>query len=178
MTLWGNPETGMTVPGTILDSGQRQFPFQIQIPQNIPASFEYSGSMFQSTEASIRYKIKVYLDIPMGLDVVVKKPIQMFCVVPPEMRQKYDASRSVETSKTVCCLCLSQGDIQTKLDCPDTVWYANVPRPLVGTIKTDNHSSRNCTTTKISVVQMITLSARHRYFILLCLVLEIYFHEP
>jgi hypothetical protein len=159
--LWGNPETGMTVPGTILDPGQRQFPFQIQIPLNVPASFEFVGSIWN--EASIRYKVKAYLDIPMGVDVTVKKPLQMFCVISPEMRQTYDASRSVESSKTVCCLCLSRGDIHTKLDCPDTVWCANVPRPLVGMVKTDNYSSRDCTGAKITVTQLITITARSRY---------------
>jgi hypothetical protein len=156
VTLWGNPDTGICIPGSLLAPGQRQFPFQFEIPPDLPASFEFKKV------ARIRYKLEAYLDIPLGMDIMVKVPLQMGLNVTPEMRQPFDAMRSTESSKTVCCLCFSRGDIHTKLVLPSTVLYLNFSRPLQGTVTTDNFSSRNCTKATISITQHVKFSACHR----------------
>jgi hypothetical protein len=153
VTLWGNPDTGNSVPATQFDPGERQYPFHFEVPHDALPSFNRFTS-------GIFYSIEAYLDIPMSIDISVKENLQVDGgVITPQMRQTFDAMRSTESSKTVCCLCFAGGDIHSKLECPDTVLYSNQPRRITGSIKTDNFSSRNCNKATIAIVKHVKFTA-------------------
>jgi hypothetical protein len=114
MTLWGNPESGLGIPNSQLTAGTHRFPFEFQVPAALLGSFEWKKS-YSTSEARIRYKLKAYLDIAMGRDIVDVIPIQVYSPITALQRQPFDALRTQQVSKSICLSWFSKGDIQVIL---------------------------------------------------------------
>ncbi|KAI9183410.1 hypothetical protein H9P43_004327 [Blastocladiella emersonii ATCC 22665] len=154
-TVWGSREKGFLVAGSDLAPGQYTFPFAFQLPPDAPTSFE-------SESGHIRYKLRAYLDRPWKSDFVTHVRFHVNARVDPTVAAGYDAMRSVEAQKTVCCWIWAQGTLHSRLACDRTVLDpATFPAgtSLAARLHIDNWSSRKCKNMTVSLVRRDTFLA-------------------
>ena len=68
ITLTGNPREEGKIP-----AGQRLYPFSLQLPQNLPSSYE-GGIGF------VRYAASCNVDVPWGFDIDTKRMFSIMSV--------------------------------------------------------------------------------------------------
>ncbi|XP_030749787.1 arrestin domain-containing protein 3-like isoform X1 [Sitophilus oryzae] len=96
-----------------LSSGQHIYPFNIQLPQNIP-------STYHSEKGTVSYKITATVDRPMALDfednmvIVVNSPIDLNTIASATDLQP----SSYSDEKTLCCWCCAQGPVTMDVELP------------------------------------------------------------
>ncbi|XP_018027461.1 arrestin domain-containing protein 2 isoform X2 [Hyalella azteca] len=93
-----------------LSAGNHAWPFNFQLPLNIPSSFE-------GTAGYIRYSIAAKTYISMGFDKKHKFYISINC--PLDLNSSYLAKAPlvIQTTDTSCCLCFSKGPININMRC-------------------------------------------------------------
>ncbi|KAK6039216.1 arrestin domain protein [Cooperia oncophora] len=93
----------------ILARGLHQFPFTFELPQTtLPCSLE-------SRHGTIRYYIKVIIDIPYASS---PQGIKYFTIIGPHldcMEEKYLSSLSGQDRKTTCCWCCRRGALALRV---------------------------------------------------------------
>lgn len=102
--VWGNDKgDDLSIP--ILESGVHKFPFKFPLPEiALPCSFE-------SKAGTIRYYIKVTIDIPYASP---PQGIKHFTVIGPNIdcgEAKFLTPVVSQDMKVVCCLCCKKGPI-------------------------------------------------------------------
>lgn len=102
-TVWGKDKPEGNVP--ILPRGHHQFPFRFQLPESsLPCSFE-------SKAGTIRYYIKVTIDIPYASP---PQGMKYFTIIGPHidcMDEQYLKPLVGQDKKTTCCLCCERGPV-------------------------------------------------------------------
>ncbi|XP_046545836.1 arrestin domain-containing protein 3-like [Haliotis rubra] len=93
----------------ILAPGQYTYPFQFELPANLPSSFE-------GQHGYLRYWIKVTMEKPWKNDYSTKKVFTVLC--PMDLNREPSsgvASPSVKKNKRLCCLCCRSGPVSAVL---------------------------------------------------------------
>ena len=136
-----------------LEPGDYSFPFQIQLPSNLPTSFE-------SSNARIRYSLTSTIDIPWAFDQHTYKAITVISHVDlnldPTLRRPYNLCES----KTVCCCCCKSGPISATLCLKKTGFVCG--EYLSGDVTINNQSSRDVKPPTIHLYEKLTLHATTR----------------
>ncbi|BFZ02494.1 hypothetical protein BsWGS_05532 [Bradybaena similaris] len=90
---------------TQLAQGRHVFPFQFQIPQGLPSSFE-------GPYGHIRYTVKCTIDKPWKFDHTTKQPFTIISIL--DLNQQPNCLQRLQGSneKTLCCWCCKSGPIQ------------------------------------------------------------------
>ncbi|KAJ8947009.1 hypothetical protein NQ318_019090 [Aromia moschata] len=145
--LYGN-QSGTTS----LSMGQHIYPFTINLPNNLPGTFncEYG---------SISYKLVAFVDRPMAFDYedqvifVVMAPIDLNLLQIPQLLEP----TSYSSEKTVCCWCCAQGPISLDVELPRRTL---VPGETVNvTARLSNMSNTNVDGVHFELKQNITCLA-------------------
>ncbi|ETN74243.1 arrestin domain protein, partial [Necator americanus] len=109
MLIWGKDKTDESEVVPILARGLHQFPFAFDLPQStLPCSLE-------SRHGTIRYYIKVIIDIPYASS---PQGIKYFTVIGPHidcMEEKYLSPLSGQDRKTTCCWCCRRGALALRV---------------------------------------------------------------
>ncbi|KAK6179417.1 hypothetical protein SNE40_011782 [Patella caerulea] len=92
----------------VLPAGQYTYPFQFQLPSNIPSSFE-------GQYGHIRYYIKVMIEKPWRCDYTCQKVYTVIC--PLDLNRDPAAATPIQSQKQkkLCCLCCRTGPVSATL---------------------------------------------------------------
>lgn len=140
-----------------LEVGNYTYPFQIDLPNNIPSSFEH-------TFGKIRYSLQGTIDIPWAFDKHTVKTITVISnldlnQLSPTLRQPYGLSET----KILCCGCCASDPITATFN---VLKCGFVPgESLIYNISIDNKSNRDVIETTIKLVQEIKLTGSSREII-------------
>ncbi|VDM57375.1 unnamed protein product [Angiostrongylus costaricensis] len=103
LLIWGKDKNDDSEVIPILARGMHQFPFVFDLPQStLPCSFE-------SRHGTIRYYIKVIIDIPYASS---PQGVKYFTIIGPHidcMEEKYLSALSGQDRKMTCCWCCRRG---------------------------------------------------------------------
>ncbi|VDO72028.1 unnamed protein product [Haemonchus placei] len=109
LLIWGKDKNDESEGVPILARGLHQFPFSFDLPQTtLPCSLE-------SRHGTIRYYIKVIIDIPYASS---PQGIKYFTIIGPHldcMEEKYLSALSGQDRKTTCCLCCRRGALALRV---------------------------------------------------------------
>jgi len=110
--------------GGVVPAGQFSFPFQVQVPNWLPPSFLWKyRDMDEKYKASIKYKIKAYIQDRTGRD----KPIygkRVLLINPPMPPPGQSAELHAEKNVTSCC-CIDQGPVSVNCMFEKNVYFPN-----------------------------------------------------
>ncbi|XP_043223686.1 arrestin domain-containing protein 2-like [Amphibalanus amphitrite] len=105
-TIWGKDKPEGNVP--ILPRGFHTFPFRFQLPESsLPCSFESKAS-------TIRYYIKVTIDIPYASP---PQGMKYFTIIGPHidcMDEQYLKPMVGQDKRTSCCFCCKRGPVSLR----------------------------------------------------------------
>ncbi|XP_050700191.1 arrestin domain-containing protein 2-like [Eriocheir sinensis] len=105
-TIWGKDKPEGNVP--ILPRGHHTFPFRFQLPESsLPCSFE-------SKSGTIRYYIKVTVDIPYASP---PQGMKYFTIIGPHidcMDEQYLKPMVGQDKRALCCLCCKRGPVSLR----------------------------------------------------------------
>ncbi|XP_050401776.1 arrestin domain-containing protein 3 [Patella vulgata] len=92
----------------VIPAGQYTYPFQFQLPSNIPSSFE-------GQYGHIRYYIKVMIEKPWRCDYTCQKVYTVIC--PLDLNRDPAAATPIRSQKQkkLCCLCCRTGPVSATL---------------------------------------------------------------
>ncbi|OWA49892.1 putative Arrestin domain-containing protein 2 [Hypsibius exemplaris] len=117
LVVWGKEKTDESIP--ILPRGHHELPFKFLLPepanQPMPCSFE-------SKTGTIRYYIKVTIDIPYASP---PQGIKYFTLIGPTIdcgEDKYLTPVIAQDIKVLCCLCCRRGPISLHCTLPRTAY--------------------------------------------------------
>eukprot|EP00092_Neocalanus_flemingeri_P026417 GFUD01028635.1.p1 GENE.GFUD01028635.1~~GFUD01028635.1.p1 ORF type:complete len:421 (+),score=80.89 GFUD01028635.1:75-1265(+) len=136
-----------------IEAGDHEFPFQFQLPLNIPSSF--AGKY-----GKIVYNITAVVDRPWRFD---HETVAFFTVVgiyDLNLDPKAMNPQSLSDHKTLCCLCCTTGPISATVKV-DRSGYVPGETIFLQALA-DNKSSRIMTKTVVRLVQKITFKANRR----------------
>jgi len=155
---------------TVLEAGLHEFPFQYQLPQDLPGVFEYENKEKRmlsiesedrheeetmKTKAKIVYKLKCYLDFKNAKDLTAKQELVVHELLEKELKPSSD-----ETTQTVMlCCCIPRGECELK-----AVFDKNAYAPgecAQCFAKIDNRSSSDVGNMKVKLMRTITLKGKH-----------------
>ncbi|VDL82151.1 unnamed protein product, partial [Nippostrongylus brasiliensis] len=109
LLIWGKDKNDESDVVPILARGMHQFPFSFDLPQStLPCSLE-------SRHGTIRYYIKVIIDIPYASS---PQGIKYFTIIGPHldcMEEKYLSALSGQDRKTTCCWCCRRGALALRV---------------------------------------------------------------
>ncbi|CAD8072819.1 unnamed protein product [Paramecium primaurelia] len=117
----------------MIPQGQYQFPFEFQLKQNLPASFEYKE---QNLECRIKYSVKAEIDSPNNDQKKIKFK-QEFLVREPNNDKPKDKEQTLYP-KT--CFCIPMGTIQLDYEFDQEDYQSNDIANL--TVKINNSQSK------------------------------------
>ncbi|XP_041372265.1 arrestin domain-containing protein 3-like [Gigantopelta aegis] len=92
----------------ILPPGQYTYPFQIELPYNLPSSFEGQFGF-------VRYWVVVNIEKPWNTDYSVKKVFTVICPVDLNREPTASTSSQCRKQKRMCCLCCRSGPVCAEL---------------------------------------------------------------
>ncbi|KAF2365094.1 Arrestin-like N-terminal [Trinorchestia longiramus] len=128
----------------VLIKGLHSFPFKFQLPESsLPCSFE-------SKSGTIRYYIKVTLDMPYASP---PQGMKYFTVIGPHidcMDEQYLKPMCGEDKKSLCCLCCARGPVTLRSQLERTAYVSGESIKLKAEI--DNQSEEEATL-KVKLVQ-------------------------
>ncbi|CAD6196935.1 unnamed protein product [Caenorhabditis auriculariae] len=109
LLLWGKDKNDESEGVPILARGVHQFPFNFPLPQStLPCSLE-------SRHGTIRYYIKVIIDIPYASS---PQGIKYFTIIGPHidcMEEKYLSPLTAQDRKVTCCWCCQRGALALRI---------------------------------------------------------------
>ncbi|PAV76029.1 hypothetical protein WR25_02845 [Diploscapter pachys] len=116
LLLWGKDKNDESEGCPILARGSHQFPFAFELPQStLPCSLE-------SRHGTIRYYIKVIIDIPYASS---PQGVKYFTIIGPHidcMEEKYLSPLSGQDRKTICCWCCQRGALALRITVDRTAY--------------------------------------------------------
>ena len=129
-----------------LETGEQVFPFQMQLPQILPTSFEH-------IHARVRYSLKGTMDIPWAFDKTVNLSLTVIQQVDlntnPLLRQPATGSQV----NTICCCCCKSDPIIAKLSLPKSGYVPG--EQLIFNASIDNKSNYEMKSTSLKIIQYI-----------------------
>lgn len=149
------PLYGMAGGGSriVLPAGRQTYPFAINIPLQLPSSFE--GSI-----GHIRYTLKAEIDRPWKFDHKYMVPIIINEVIDTNLPQ-YNIRPGGSVSKDVGCLCCAAGPLDMTGSI-DRGCYCPGERILI-TADIQNHTTRDMDAVKAKLIQTITYHATNHH---------------
>jgi hypothetical protein len=123
------------------------YPFQINLPPNLPTSFEH-------LHGQIRYSLSGHLDIPWAFDKYVVRSFTVLGTHDLNMNQALRQPCVMSDHKTLCCLCCKSGPIIAKLSLKKGGYVPG--EDIFFDASVDNKSSRGLEMS-VRLVQLITL---------------------
>lgn len=147
---------GVSSNSNFLDPGQFQFPFNFQLPTNIPPSFIYGclgASVMISYNMRVAFKMKGMMesDIKWMAYLHIMAPL----VDPNQMPHLLEPATKVK-EKFLCCLCCQSGPIVTRLQLEKQVFYSG--EPIVFHAELDNKATnKTLGEVEAKLVKQITL---------------------
>ncbi|XP_060557998.1 arrestin domain-containing protein 3-like [Ruditapes philippinarum] len=146
--LFGKQQSGKS--SVKFKPGKYEYPFKVQLPSNIPASFE-------AFVGQVRYSLKAHIDIRWAKDKYCKKLITI--VVPLDLNTIPNVTEGATNTgeKRLCCLCCESDPISGMIAI-DRKGY--VPGEMIivrGEI--NNQSNRKMTCTKVCLQMVVTYHA-------------------
>ncbi|XP_047740320.1 arrestin domain-containing protein 17 [Hyalella azteca] len=133
-----------------LSSGNHAWPFNFQLPFNIPSSFE-------GTVGYIRYSIKANADIPMGVDHKKKIFISINCPFDLNCSDSARVPLVIQTSDTSCCLCCVRGPVDINVRCVHSGAVVGEGYRVRGEVT--NNGSKEVGSTVVALYQHVTYHA-------------------
>nr|CAB3223210.1 arrestin domain-containing protein 3-like [Phallusia mammillata] len=144
-----NTVTLLTSTGQKIPSGRNTYPYQFTLPPNLPSSFEVQHGY-------IRYRMQAKLD-----EGLTSKKNQLFFTVLEHVDlNKISSAKhpsSMETSKTLCCLCCASGLIEGRVTTDKTGIVPGEYITANGSV--DNMSNSNLRKCSMRIVQVTQLHA-------------------
>ena len=145
MTLWSAPPGQDTLP-----SGTHQYPFSVQLPKRLPASFEFG----RRTGCFIRYWLAVRVDRPMRFDFKYKAPFTIVEYIDINHPSLLRSMRS-ENDKELCCCCCASDPI-TLAGSVDRMGYCSGETIKISAV-VDNHSDSQLNGLRVRLMCVISL---------------------
>ncbi|XP_074660645.1 arrestin domain-containing protein 3-like isoform X2 [Tubulanus polymorphus] len=134
----------------VLEPNQYMFPFKLELPENLPPSFE-------SKFGWIRYEIKCNLDMTRSMDVRASMPFTIKATVDLNKYPEMKIPKEVEKGKTLCCCCCETGPIRAQLILERTGYVPGEGIKLMGEI--ENDARREIQKTEVKLLQKIKCTA-------------------
>ncbi|XP_017878803.1 arrestin domain-containing protein 2-like [Ceratina calcarata] len=113
-----NSRSRVTIP-----SGSNQYPFEFQLPYNIPSSFEHRIGQ-------IRYTVKVVIDRPWKFDHECKAAFTVVSSLDLNEHRHNCLGIDDEAKKDFCCCCVNVGSMSVRISLPSTGF---VPGQVINT---------------------------------------------
>ncbi|XP_074660646.1 arrestin domain-containing protein 3-like isoform X3 [Tubulanus polymorphus] len=129
----------------VLEPNQYMFPFKLELPENLPPSFE-------SKFGWIRYEIKCNLDMTRSMDVRASMPFTIKATVDLNKYPEMKIPKEVEKGKTLCCCCCETGPIRAQLILERTGYVPGEGIKLMGEI--ENDARREIQKTEVKLLQL------------------------
>ena len=129
-----------------LEAGEQAYSFQMQLPQNLPTSFEHP-------HARVSYSLKGTIDIPWAFDKTVNLS---FVVIGESDLNTNPALRQPATGSqvnTICCCCCKSDPIIAKLSLPKSGYVPG--EQLIFNASIDNKSNYEMKSTSLKIIQYI-----------------------
>ncbi|XP_062518584.1 arrestin domain-containing protein 3-like, partial [Corticium candelabrum] len=145
MTLWSAPPGQDTLP-----SGTHQYPFSFQLPEHLPASFEFGSQ----TRSFIRYWLAVRVDRPMRFDFKGQVPFVILECININHPSLLRSMRS-ENDKELCCCCCASDPI-TLAGSVDRMGYCSGETIKISAV-VDNHSDSQLNGLRVRLMCVISL---------------------
>ncbi|XP_078045502.1 arrestin domain-containing protein 2-like isoform X2 [Augochlora pura] len=124
-----------------LPEGHHQYPFQFQLPTDIPSSFEH-------TYGHVRYTVKVTVDRPWKFDHECKVAFTVVSILDLNIHRDKCLGLHEEVRKSFSCCCFDQGSVNVTIQVPSTGY---VPGQTINTLVNYANASSDVGITKISL---------------------------
>ncbi|BFZ02476.1 hypothetical protein BsWGS_05515 [Bradybaena similaris] len=133
-----------------LAQGRHVFPFQFQIPQGLPSSFE-------GFHGHIRYTVKCTIDKPWKFDHTTKRPFTIISIL--DLNQQPNCLQRIQgaNQKTLCCWCCKSGPIHATFYVDRAGYVPGEAIQLFATI--NNGSNRKMDKSYVDLKMVITYHA-------------------
>nr|CAB3223192.1 arrestin domain-containing protein 3-like [Phallusia mammillata] len=152
--IFNQTETLLKSTGQKISPGRNLYPFQFQLPLELPSSFESPVEL-----GYIRYRLQARLQQTLKS----KRSQLMFTVLEEVDLNKFPLAGEPaisQSSKTLCCWCCTSGLIELEVRANKTGFVPGEFVTVSASIKNGSSSKlRNC---KLSIVQLITLSSGYK----------------
>ncbi|XP_056020506.1 arrestin domain-containing protein 3-like [Ostrea edulis] len=139
-TLLGNNDNN--APKITLLRGNYCYPFQFQLPQNLPSSFE-------GKYGHIRYTIKGTIEKPKRFSHVTKTAFSVIGPLDLNTFPQIDSPIGMTVTKNICCLCCTSGPLSAYLSLPRRGFVPGDIIPL--TVEIENLSRRKIASSSITL---------------------------
>jgi hypothetical protein len=137
-----------------LEVGVQNFPFEFQLPPNLPSSFDHFNG-------KIRYSLTALIDIPWAFDKYCTLNITVLSIVNLNLTPHLKQPVNVQDVKTMCCLCCKSDPIIVTLSLSKTAFVSG--EKLTFNTIIDNKSSYIIKQIIFSIEQNICLKAKNKH---------------
>lgn len=134
-----------------LPPGQQSYPFNIQLPMNLPSSFEHEYGY-------VRYTVKAIFDRPWKFDHEVKAAFTVLSTY--DLNRRAEASLTIreEMDKDFCCLCICPtGSMDAVISIPYSGYVPGQSIPV--TVECNNESNIEVEKIKVQLKQKLKFHA-------------------
>ncbi|XP_062614117.1 arrestin domain-containing protein 3-like [Saccostrea cucullata] len=139
-TVLGSNEND--APKLTLLRGNYCYPFQFQLPQNLPSSFE-------GEYGHVRYTIKGTIEKPKRFTHVTKTAFSVIGPLDLNTFPQIESPTGMTLTKNLCCLCCTSGPISAFLSLPRRGYVPGDIIPV--TVELENLSSRKIASSSITL---------------------------
>ena len=137
-----------------LPSGRHTFPFQFQLPEGLPSSFE--GGV-----GHVRYQVKCKIDKPWKFDHNTKRPFTVISILDLNQNASTYCRRLQGTKrKHLCCLCCKSGPIEASFHVDRQAYVPGEAVKLFAEIS--NGTSRAMDKSYVDLKMVTTFHAKHK----------------
>ena len=136
-----------------LEVGEQSFPFQFQLPPNLPTSFEH-------IHARVRYLLKGDISIPWAFDKTVYLSITVVSNIDLNLNPMLRQPASGVEIKTLCCLCCKSDPIIARLFISKTGFVSGETLSFKAIL--DNKSSNSMKFVSFQIIQQILCITRYK----------------
>ncbi|KAL4228949.1 hypothetical protein ACF0H5_011989 [Mactra antiquata] len=151
ISLFGKEQSGQDE--TKLQPGSYAYPFAIQLPPNIPSSYE-------ADIGRVRYRLKSYIDIPWGFDKKTKRMITVVNLFDLNTKPETANGATCSDQKTLCCLCCESDPISATVTIDRTGY---VPGEAVSfRAEINNQSTREMSCSKAQLNMVVSYHAQSK----------------
>ncbi|XP_011415521.3 arrestin domain-containing protein 17 [Magallana gigas] len=148
-TVLGNNDND--APKITLLRGTYCYPFQFQLPENIPSSFE-------GEYGHVRYTVKATIEKPKRFTHVTKTAFSVIGSLDLNTIPQIDAPAGMTLSKNICCLCCTSGPISALLSLPRRGYVPGDIIPVA--VEIENLSRRKITSASITLKMTTSFHSR------------------
>ena len=139
-----------------VSEGRNEFPFSIELPPNLPCSFEYRGHV----KASIRYQVEAKLDRSgfFTSDKKKKKFVTVNALMDLNQIPSMADPITVSNHKTFGCLCCTSGPLSATVNLPRSGYTGGESIPVTADI--ENLSNKVMNKSQAKFIQHLVFRAR------------------